>query len=151
MAMNMAYKSGVRATPNYLPSGLFFHPPTKNHITHIKMAHLKTVWEISPKIFGFSYTSQEFFGPTNSFFSLHVPGEFSCTYRISKVRCGRVKVVVVQLGAVIKWDPICQPPQEIAGPNSRPYYGKPMGFHSPLIRPYFLGWGSFGGGTLGSQ
>ena len=26
-----------------------------------------------------------------------------------------------------------------------------MGFHSPLIRPYLLGGGSFGGGTLGSH
>ena len=26
-----------------------------------------------------------------------------------------------------------------------------MGFHSPLIRPYLLGGGSFGGGTLDSH
>ena len=31
-------------------------------------------------------------------------------------------------------------PQEIAGPNSRPYEGKPMGFHSPLIGPA-ISWG----------
>ena len=45
------------------------------------------------------------------------------------------------------------PPQEIAGPNSRPFFfGKPMGFHSPLIRPaIYWGGGSFGGGTLDSH
>ena len=56
----------------------------------------------------------------------------------------------IHLQQEISWESKV-PTQEIAGPNSRPYLGKPMGFHSPLMRPAIYWGGSFGGGTLDSH